>query len=178
MKIQKCREVKTPTRAYIGDAGIDFYVPVFKEDFVIDLCKKNNIDIDIKDLDTNVAYDGKIFLYDAVILKPNERILIPSGIKIKLDNNNTYLRLANKSGVSTKKGLDVLAGVIDFSYCGEIHISLVNTSNKNVAIQQNEKIIQGIITPCIYESIDVVDNIDIEGDRGEKAFGSTDSLDI
>ena len=41
IKFLKTRSVKSPSRANKYDAGIDFYVPEFTEDFLKDLREKN-----------------------------------------------------------------------------------------------------------------------------------------
>lgn len=160
MKISKIRNVKTPGRGTSKSAGIDFYVPEFNDKFLNDFNNKNkNIDI----------------VFNEIIIKPHERVLIPSGIKADIPNG--YMLVAyNKSGISTKKGLDLLASVCDEDYQGEIHISLNNTSNDMVKIIEGEKIIQFILVPIFYDDIEEVDINNLyrtETDRGEGGFGST-----
>lgn len=185
MKIAKVREVKTPTRANKDDAGIDFYVPEFTKEFIKDLNSKNNNNVStFKDEDLNPLY---------IMLKPHERILIPSGIHVnfKDDANNyreqmryhsTKIGLAliahNKSGVGSKEGLDRLAEVVDESYQGEVHINIVNTGNETINIHPGKKLIQFVLEPVIYSDIEEY-NIkalykDSESTRGSGGFGSTD----
>ena len=166
IKFLKTREVKSPSRANKYDAGIDFYVPEFTDEF-FDLLKEKNPDIYIK---------GK-----RVIMDPMKRILIPSGIHCQMSNPNRALIAANKSGVATKQGLIFGAQVVDFEYQGEIHISLINTSNKIVEITPGMKAIQFLETPIYHSDIDIITNQtpkefyeDIETTRGAGGFGSSD----
>ena len=89
----KVRDVKDPTGNRDEDNGLDFYVP-------------------------NDWNNGKPY-----ILRMNEQVNIPSGIKVKVEKNKTF-RIENKSGVSVKKGLVRGASVIDPGYRGEIHLNL------------------------------------------------------
>lgn len=163
MKISRIRDVKIPTRGTSKSAGIDLYIPKFTDTFLKDLTEKNNY---LKD---------RILNNKIIKLNPHERILIPSGIKINIPEN-CMLQANNKSGISTKKGLDVLAAIIDEDYCGEIHISIVNTSEKFIYIEEEEKIIQLILIPILYCSIEEVSIeklYDKITERGDGGFGST-----
>lgn len=96
----KVREVKDPSIGTRGSAGIDFYVPEFNEEFLHSMLNKN-----LQLISTNFNMDEK-----CIKLNPHQRVLIPSGIHVRLPLNHALIAF-NKSGVSTKKGLDVLACV-------------------------------------------------------------------
>lgn len=112
-------------------------------------------------------------------LRPNESVLIPSGIKVSIARNLALIAF-NKSGVATKKGLQVGACVIDSDYQGEIHIHLTNVSNKETHISQGEKIVQFVLLPVWLDTPEVVHIDDLYKEvsqRGTGGFGSTD-LDL
>lgn len=114
--------------------------------------------------------------FSKVALLPHDRILIPSGIRVNLPANYALIAF-NKSGVSTKKGLDVLACVVDSSYQGEIHLSLVNTSNDIITIEQDEKLVQFIVLDTPQHMLLQLENeklYECETTRGAGGFGSTD----
>jgi len=179
IKFLKTREVKLPTRGTPMSAGIDFYVPTFNREF-IEALKEKNPKILFEEGDTKI------------LLGPGERILIPSGIKAEIPKGHALI-LFNKSGVSSKFGLDILACVIDEDYQGEIHINIVNTSDyfNNVEffqghymgnmnkecqciIEGGDKIVQGLLIPVLYSDIEEVTTIhNIKTERGEDGFGST-----
>jgi len=136
------RDVKMPERAWKA-AGIDFFVPKFTEEFLHDLVEKSK-----------AGWDPKIFNNPEIetpyiTLKPGERICIPSGVKVKFNVSGTALIAFNKSGIATKKGLVVGACVVDEDYLGEVHISLINTSNDEVYISENDKVVQFILLPLV-----------------------------
>ena len=110
-------------------------------------------------------------------LRPGDSILIPAGLKINVPENHVFIMM-NKSGVATKKHLDVGACVIDEDYQGEIHIHLMNVGNDSTALSPGEKIAQCLLMPIVYASVDVVETEEALWDgksteRGEGGFGST-----
>lgn len=172
IKFLKVREVKSPTRANKYDAGIDFYVPEFTPEFLKDLKAKNP---------DNVI--NELF----IVLRPGERILIPSGIHCQMENNDRALIAANKSGVVTKHGLIFGAQVVDYEYQGEIHLSLINTNKKIdhkgngfVVIVPGMKILQFLEMPIFTSEVEITENqtpnefYEEVTTRGAGGFGSTD----
>ncbi len=110
-------------------------------------------------------------------LNPGDSILIPAGLKANVPENYAFIAF-NKSGVSTKKHLAVGACVIDEDYQGEIHIHLYNFGNDPVTINPGDKIIQCVLVPVLYETVEIVETEEQlwEGkitERGEGGFGST-----
>lgn len=173
MKLKYCkiRKVKSPTRAHSTDAGIDFFVP---EDLTAEVMSKK-CEITGCNIDMELAEDGSTV--KCFILKPNESILIPSGIKMKVPDGY-MLQYNNKSGVASKKGLLVGASVVDVGYEGECHINLHNVSKFNQIITAGDKIVQGILVPVgFHEPEEVEDEKTLYGDsssdRGEGGFGSS-----
>ena len=173
IKFLKTRNVKSPSRANKYDAGIDFYVPEFTEEFLKDLREKNP-DIAI--------------LENSIVLRPGERVLIPSGIHCQMASPHRALIAANKSGVATKFGLIFGAQVVDFEYQGEIHLSIINT-NKGITHSGKEiiqitpgmKILQFLEMPIFNSELEIADNLsvkdfydNIETTRAAGGFGSTD----
>ena len=165
IRFTKIRNVKSPSRNQ-GDAGSDFYVPEYSEEFVKDLKEKN------KDNDI-VIVPKKNLIY----ISEHSQILIPSGIKVDIIDKNTYLDFENKSGIATKKELLIGAQVIDAIYQGEVHINVHNVSNKVQSIEFGQKLAQAIhkeYRDTQWEEIsnEEYNNID-KSSRGEGGFGST-----
>ena len=108
-------------------------------------------------------------------IKPGDRFFIPSGIKANVPEGFALIAM-NKSGVSMKKGLMVGACVVDSDYQGEIHLHLINASNKHVTIEPGDKLTQFLLVPVSHCAVDVVDVdklFDEETTRGAGGFGST-----
>lgn len=172
----RVRDVKSPTRGTSQASGIDFYVPRFNNTLYQDIIHKNPSITDIR----KDCYEYLIEPSNKrILLGPGSRIVIPSGIKVR-GIKNISLNAHNKSGVSTKKGLIYGAEVVDNDYTGEIHISIINTSNFIVAIHEDEKIVQFLQEFVNIGEIEEVDSseelfIDEESERGENWQGSTDN---
>jgi dUTP pyrophosphatase len=80
--------------------------------------------------------------------------------------------LKDKSGLSRKKGVHILAGVCDEGFRGEYEVIVLNTSDEDLTVTHGEKVCQ-IITPIVlYPEVEVVDELD-DTDRGARGFGST-----
>jgi len=112
---------------------------------------------------------------DLCSVRPGERFFIPSGIKANVPNGYALIAF-NKSGVALKKGLMVGACVVDSDYQGEIHLHLVNTSDKDVTIEPGEKLTQFLLVPVDHSMVEVVNTNDLfdnESERGAGGFGST-----
>ena len=120
IKIYKTRNVQTPMRGTELSAGIDLFIPVD-----LTLQELSNVQ-PVKGM-ANVQYQSPSGIITEYILEPQRRILLPSGIKCKFPKGHCGL-LVDKSGVSSKSGLTLLAKLIDEDYQGEIHINLINTS--------------------------------------------------
>jgi dUTP pyrophosphatase len=78
-----------------------------------------------------------------------------------------------RSGLSAKKGVDVLAGVIDEGYRGEIQVVLLNTGYDDVVIKKGDRIAQGLLQQVFQAKILEVEEFDDHTRRGENNFGST-----
>lgn len=229
IKFLKIRDVKSPSRAFTYDAGIDFYVPKFNKEFIKDLKEKNpqfgsdnyiessgsgtsssgcitlssnstfvvssgtssypksEVRYELNDNNHNtIKFDEELGL-NYFNLAPHQRILIPSGIKSRMANPGRALIASNKSGVATKHGLVFGAQVVDYTYKGEIHLSVINTSTKLVRIYEDMKILQFVETPVFFSNIEITEPIDgkynithdefykgLEDDRKDGGFGHTD----
>jgi len=183
MQFQKVRKVKTPSRGYKRSAGIDFFVPQLDAVYLLDFSVRNKDEIANDQL-----YIDKT--EGVIILSPGAHIDLPSGICVNLttvdgvilDDNHGIAYIAhNKSGVAKTKRLDVAATVVDEDYQGEIHLSLINTSNRLIKIKGGEKIVQFIATPIILsELIEIPESDELfneKTDRGARGFGSSGTSD-
>jgi len=107
----------------------------------------------------------------SITLRPGERSLISAGIKIAI-NPGYYGRIAPRSGLAIRYGIDVLAGVIDSDYRGEVGVMLVNHGNQDFIINDKDRIAQLIIEKIYEGELGVVNSLS-ETQRGEGGFGSS-----
>jgi dUTP pyrophosphatase len=106
-------------------------------------------------------------------LKPLERKILPTGLKIALPEGYEA-QIRPRSGLAAKYGITVLnsPGTIDADYRGEIGVILVNLSNADFTIEPGERIAQMVIAK--FEQIKWSLTTELSHtDRGEGGFGST-----
>ena len=100
-----------------------------------------------------------IYSYRRYRINPHERVIIQTGIKVSCPEN-IYFRIADKSGIATKKGFHVLAGVIDSTYRGEVKVLVLNMTNRPIFINRHEAIAQMIPTLICQEPLYLVDKLE------------------
>jgi dUTP pyrophosphatase len=112
-----------------------------------------------------------LYSIEEVHLGPNERRLVRTGLAVAIPDGY-YGRIAPRSGLATRNGIDVFAGVIDSDYRGEIQCLLYNAGQEVVELPARTKIcqliIEKIITPTAQWTEDLPDT-----KRGVGGFGST-----
>src|SRR3954452_14936459 len=108
---------------------------------------------------------------EPVCLSPHERVLVPTGLAVAIPEGY-YGRIAPRSGLATKKGIDVLAGVIDADYRGEIQCLLYNTGEETVELPAQARICQLIIEKIITPEAEWLESLP-QTVRGDGGFGST-----
>lgn len=106
------------------------------------------------------------------MIPPLCRAIISTGVSLEIPQGY-YGRIAPRSGLAHKYGINVLAGVVDSSYRGEIRVILHNTDkDESFHIRQGDKIAQIIIEKHYnFEFVEVEELSST--DRGSGGFGST-----
>jgi len=84
----------------------------------------------------------------------------------------TYGRVAPRSGLAVKHGIDTGAGVIDEDYRGPVKVLLFNCSDTNFDINHGDRIAQLVIEKIATPEVMVVEQL-AESVRGAGGFGST-----
>lgn len=123
--------------------------------------------------DGSSGMDLSAAINEPVELKPLERKLIPTGIKVEIPKGYE-IQVRARSGLSLKHGITLInaIGTIDSDYRGELCVPLVNLSNENYTIQPNERIAQMVVCKVEYPEI-VISEALSDTSRGVGGFGST-----
>lgn len=108
------------------------------------------------------------------LIQPNQRLAIPLGIAVSIPTNH-YGRLAPTSGLALSFGIDVLGGVIDPDYRGELVTVLINHGDQEVTLHKGRKLVQLILEKAAFVPAVEVAALDPTS-RGACGFGSTTSL--
>lgn len=114
------------------------------------------------------------------IIAPRSHKAVETGIKVVLPPK-TYGRVASRSGLSFKNGIEVGAGVIDEDYSNTIKVILHNHSDEEFMVKTQDRIAQFIVENVVYPLTFVEDkngNVQFTDDyirniRGKGGFGST-----
>lgn len=110
---------------------------------------------------------------EPVVIKPLERVMIPTGLYIQLPEGHEA-QIRPRSGLAAKHGITVLntPGTIDADYRGEIKVILVNLSNEDFIINDGERICQMVIAQYTKATLCEVAILE-ESVRGAGGFGHT-----
>jgi len=148
IKVQRItKDAKVPTKNFESDMGWDIYI--------------------IPD-DGWKKYNGTGLFYE---LAPEEKYIFRTGIKVSTPDNYGFL-VRDRSGFGARRGLHILAGVIEGTYRGEWHVCAVNLGDVSIILKPNDRIAQAILTKIIPASIIEVDELP-KSERGEEGFGSS-----
>jgi len=135
----------------------------------------DNHDLSYKYIDDS-GMDLRANLTNSLIIKPSERVLVPTGIHFELPES-MEIQVRPRSGLAIKNGVTVLntPGTVDRGYNGEIKVILINLSKENFTVNHGDRIAQAVISPVIsgrWAKIIKVDSLN-DSSRGDGGFGST-----
>jgi len=106
-----------------------------------------------------------------VVIPPRSKGMVDTGLIVEIPQD-CYARVAPRSGLAAKYGIDVLAGVVDSGYRANIKVILLNNGDTDFIVQPGDRIAQVIFeriyTPILQE-VDVLEDTA----RGTSGFGST-----
>lgn len=112
-------------------------------------------------------------LTEPVVLEPQARMLIPTGLFLELPEGYEA-QVRPRSGLALKHGITVLnsPGTIDADYRGEIKVLLINHGQDPFTIQNGERIAQMVIAQ--HATVQWVETQSLSNtERGEGGYGST-----
>src|ERR1035437_6334510 len=96
----------------------------------------------------NRATSGSVG-YDLCADTPNENIAINTGQRVLIHTGLSmspppeyFIRIMPKSGLAWKQGIQLMAGVIDIDYTGEIFVMMYNAGNEVFMVEHKMKIAQ------------------------------------
>ena len=114
-----------------------------------------------------------LYAAESCLLKPMERKLIATGIKIAVPYGYEA-QIRPKSGLAIEHGISHAncVGTIDSCYRGEIKIPMINFGDKAYKIEKGKKIAQMVfakVEEAVFEDANELE----ETARNDKGFGST-----
>jgi len=125
--------------------------------------------------DGSAGIDLRACIEESSTVKPNQTVLIPSGIAINIHDPGLMAVIAPRSGLGIKHGI-VLGnsiGVVDSDYLGQIQIGIWNRSAEAFIINSGDRICQMVFVPVVQVNFEVVNEFSCETQRGAGGFGHT-----
>jgi dUTP pyrophosphatase len=144
-----------------GDPGFDFIVKV----------KRIHPAAKLPTRGTDWSAGADLCCLEAFTLGPRERKSVPTGLVVEIPPG-WYGRIAPRSGLAARHGVDTLAGVVDSDYRGELMALIANTGEVPVGFDAGDRIAQLIIERAAVCDYVWTDDL-TETERGEDGFGST-----
>lgn len=119
----------------------------------------------------SAGMDLRANITEPITLKPLERKLIPTGLKMSLPVGYEA-QIRPRSGLAIKNGITVInsPGTIDADYRGEVCVILVNLSNDDFVINPSERIAQMVVAKHEQVEFQIVETLD-ETERSDGGLG-------
>jgi len=121
----------------------------------------------------SAGMDLRANLDASIILSPNQRALIPTGLFLELPEG-TEAQVRPRSGLAFKHGITVLnaPGTIDADYRGEVGVLLINLGTEPFEVKDGERIAQLVVAK--YTRITLAETDDLRAsERGAGGLGHT-----
>jgi dUTP pyrophosphatase len=96
------------------------------------------------------GFDVRAQLSETLVVKPFERILVPTGLSFEIPIG-FEIQVRARSGWAAKKGIAVLngPGTIDADYRGEVQVILINLGHTDVEILDQDRVAQLVLMPVL-----------------------------
>jgi dUTP pyrophosphatase len=122
----------------------------------------------------SAGFDLRACLKEPLTIAPKERVRVPTGIAISIEEEGYGGFIFARSGLALNHGITLPngVGVIDRDYRGEIMVALTNLSDTSYTIQNGDRIAQMVIMPAIAAEFIEVPFLG-NTERGTGGFGST-----
>ena len=145
--------------------------PELIEKFRMKICKLHpDATVPTKAHENDLGWD--LHCLEDITISAQNRAVIRTGIAIGFPENVGGM-VKDRSGVASKQGLYVHAGVIDPDYTGEIQIVMFNSTTTDVTVRKGAKIAQLLLLPVFFVTeVQLVGNLE-DTKRCDAGFGST-----
>ena len=105
-------------------------------------------------------------------IPPGKSAILKTGLAFAIDCGYVGL-IWPRSKLGAKKQVQVLAGVIDSDYRGEVMISLLNSGAETLELRKSDKVAQMVIQKIYSYPLKLVDELP-ESDRGKDGINCLD----
>ncbi len=116
----------------------------------------------------SIGFDIRCF--EPFTIQPGEIKKVPTGLATAIPKS-LYIRIAERSSLAAKH-INIVGGVVDSDYRGEIKVMMKNNSSQPITFDKNSKIAQFIFERASIPYIEVSEVLEATSRKG--GFGSTD----
>lgn len=106
-----------------------------------------------------------------VLVAPGARVLVPTGLSLAIPAGFVGM-VCGRSGLALRSGIQVMAGVIDSDYRGELGVILGNMSHHIFEIERGDRVAQLVVQPVIQVELAQA-SVLATTERGQGGYGST-----
>ncbi len=107
----------------------------------------------------------------AGVIYPSQRRMVATGISLAIPDGMVGI-IKPRSGLAVKHGIDVLAGVLDSDFRGNVGVLLINHGDAPWQFNAGERVAQLVVVPYYHGACVEVGSLE-ETMRGDGAYGST-----
>lgn len=113
-----------------------------------------------------------LFAVEDITLQPGESKVVPVGLTVGYVTPGYWYRIQPRSGLGWKKGIQVLGGIMDNGYRGDVGVKVLNTSKDAVTINKGTGCAQITFYELIQPKFSWTSDVE-QTERGDSGFGST-----
>ena len=142
----------------------------------VKVIKEDSVSLPIYMTDGSAGMDVHAYLKEDIIIKPFERVLVPTGLKVEIPLGYE-IQVRPRSGLALKKGITVInaPGTLDSDYKGDVGVILINHGTESFEITNNTAIAQLVLQESIIAEYEEISELS-ETARGEGGFGHTGNM--
>lgn len=109
---------------------------------------------------------------EAATIPPGHRALLRTGWAVEIPSGSGGF-IKPRSKLANRYGIDVLAGVVDAGYRGEVMVSIINHGLDSVEFKAGDKIAQLVIQPVNLLQPVIVDEL-VDTGRGSRGINDSE----
>lgn len=138
---------------------------------MIQVTRTSNHDLPLPNRSSHGAAGYDLRAVEDVFLNPTNRACIGTGFSFEIPPGKVGM-IRPRSGLAVMYGIDVMAGVVDSDYRGEVKVVLVNHGDDPMIINKGDRIAQMIVHD-VYQGLVAETNWLSRTQRAADGFGST-----
>lgn len=139
----------------------------------VKIIKNNTFKLPAYETKGSAGVDLQAFIESPIVLKPLQRVLVPTGLFIEIPEGYEA-QVRARSGLAIKHGISLVNGIgtIDSDYRGEIKVILINLGSEDFIINNGDRIAQMVFIKHEQADFELVEELG-DTDRGAGGFGHT-----